>query len=467
MATAPRIPIITEPGPSGVPLVGPTVDVSKRGKRFLPVYHQIKRATTPYIVNMGGGGSGKSYGTSQWLVKRLFSRKEKLLIIRKFATSLNDSVIAQFREEALPFWGMKEGVDYKYNKTNRTLLTANGSQVLFRGLDNPEKFKSISGVTMVWIEEATEISEKEFMILDDRIRGTPTVILTYNPISERHWLKARFHHPDDPYKRGVNEDVTVIFSTYLDNPLVGEKYVKSMNWYREHNPDHYRVYGLGQFGLIRPENPYFTAYKPTLMLGEPVFDTAYPLVYISADFNIKNSFLVSQHYEGERVNYYEMLHGTSDLEGMCSALADRFKNYRIYFTGDGSGNNGSALTTGNASAWSLIEQHFRAAGAYHLDFASVPTGNPSTASSRHTCNALMAHFGGNLQISRSGCPLLCDDLERMMALNDGSLDKKDCNKHNYGHAGDTMRYDLMHFELNTFERLGLMRKFSRASHQAA
>lgn len=434
----------------------PVIDLSRVAHQLLPVYHQLRRATTPYVINYGGGGSGKSYATAQFMVRRLLTAKEKLLVIRKYATSLQDSVIDQFKEIALPFFSLREGLDWTYNASRRRIEFANGSVIIFRGLDDPEKMKSITGVTLVWIEEATELEQGEFQILSDRIRGEPQLFLTYNPISERHWLRSRFHGKDDP-KQGVDARVTVIFSTFLDNPFVGQKYRDDMEWYRQHDPDHYRVYGLGEFGIIRPENPYFTAWKPSIFLGETSYNPAHP-VYISADFNVKNSFLVSQHYSGQRIEYLEALHGGDDLEGLCRYLAIKYGRGLIFWTGDASGNNRSAYTKGNRSAWELIRMYMVAYGATCCNYDRVPTSNPSTAAGRHVSNALMTYYGRRMVIDRRHCGILIDDIERMQATADGSLDKRDADNNNYGHVGDCFRYDHYHFEYDTYRALGLIKK---------
>ncbi|WP_234734809.1 PBSX family phage terminase large subunit [Tellurirhabdus bombi] len=427
--------------------VRPIIDISKRKANLLRNYHDLdKRANTPYVANMGGGGSGKSHSTAQYLVKRLMQKKHKLLVIRKFATTLNDSVVDLFLSKALPFWGRVEDRDYTFNKSSRKITFRNGSVIIFRGLDNPEKMKSITGITLVWVEEASELSQNEFKIMSDRIRGEPQIYLTYNPISERHWLKARFHDSDDPR-------ITCLFSTYLDNPFVGQKYVEDMEWYKEHDEEHYRIYALGEWGLIRPENPYFTTFK-AFMKGVTKYNPHYP-VHVTFDFNVKNTALISQHFDGERVEYQRLIQGGGDLEDICRQIAFDYRHNQIYFTGDGSGNNGSAYTSGNQSGWELIKMYMDKYGHDYCDYSRVPRSNPSTASGRQITNALLAHFGKRLIIDRELCGILLDDVERMRALSNGSLDKKDCEKYNYGHAGDCFRYSLYHFEYDTYKSLGI------------
>jgi phage terminase large subunit len=436
----------------------PVIDMSQMRHKLLPVYQRLAKSATDYTINFGGGGSGKSFAQAQYFVRRLLTKKHKLLVIRKYATSLNDSVIAQFKEVALPFFGLRENVHWTYNGSRKQIKFVNGSVIIFKGLDDAEKFKSIVGISLVWIEEATEVQKDEFKIVDDRIRGKKRVqiFLTYNPISERHWLRERFHHPDDPH-RGVDDQTTVIFSTYRDNPYIGEKYERSMEWYRLNDPDHYRVYGLGEFGIIRPENPYFTAWRPSIFVGKTTYNPLHP-VYISFDFNIKNSYTVSQHYNGQAVHFLEARHGGGDLKQLCTELTIKYGNNLIKFTGDASGNAGSAYTTGNVSAWTLIRGYMAEAGALYCEYEQVPRSNASTASSRFICNALLVKYGQHLLIDEAECGLLIEDIERMRATSEGSLDKKDANKNNYGHVGDCFRYALNNFEFDTYKSLGLENK---------
>lgn len=74
--------------------------------------------------------------------------------------------------------------------------TRNGSTLLFMGLDNIEKLKSIQGITGIWIEEVSECQKGDILELNRRLRGETKyykqIILTFNPISHLHWLKEHF-----------------------------------------------------------------------------------------------------------------------------------------------------------------------------------------------------------------------------------------------------------------------------------
>src|SRR4051812_12169284 len=86
----------------------PVIDMRNMRHKLLPVYHKLSKSATTYTINYGSGGSGKSHAQAQYLVKRLLTKRQKLMVIRKYGTTLNDSVIEQFKEVALPFFGLRE-----------------------------------------------------------------------------------------------------------------------------------------------------------------------------------------------------------------------------------------------------------------------------------------------------------------------------------------------------------------------
>jgi phage terminase large subunit len=141
-------------------------------------------------------------------------------------------------------WGLQK--EFSYNLTDKTIkYKANGSQIMFSGLDDVEKLKSIEGVTSIWCEEATELNQEDFEQLDLRLRGESKYIkqitLTLNPISEQHWIKRVFF--DDPI-----DGVFTLKTTYLDNAFIDDEYKMVMENKRKTNPRYYNIYALGNWG---------------------------------------------------------------------------------------------------------------------------------------------------------------------------------------------------------------------------
>ena len=101
----------------------------------------------------------------------------------------------------------------------------------------------------MWIEEATELTQNDFEIIDDRLRGELPkgqfyqIRLTFNPVSSSHWIKKHFFDRADP-------DVFTHHSTYKDNRFIDEAYYRRMERRKEVDPDGYRIYGLGEWGEV-------------------------------------------------------------------------------------------------------------------------------------------------------------------------------------------------------------------------
>lgn len=220
------------------------MNINFNPKIFNRLIWQLRKADTRFVINYGGAGSGKSYTQTQHEIVRCLQRTEKLLVIRKVNTTLKDSVISLFNT-IISDWGLSNLVTE--NKSLQFLQFTNGSQILFKGLDDPEKIKSIAGITRVWIEEASELTKDDFMQLNLRLRGRDDLqmTLTFNPIDEEHWIKAHFFDNPD-----VNSRTTIIKTTYQDNLFIDEAYKQELESYKDIDKNYYKIYALGQWGGI-------------------------------------------------------------------------------------------------------------------------------------------------------------------------------------------------------------------------
>lgn len=207
---------------------------------FLPLFFDQHR----YLVLKGGGGSGKSIFAGRKVIERVVSEAgHRYLVCRKVARTLRESCFRQLLGQLAEFYS---GCGYTVNKTDMVISFPNGSQILFAGLDDVEKLKSIYNITGIWIEEASEISESDFNQLDIRLRGETKyykqIILTFNPVSILHWLKARFFDRRDP-------NVRTHESTYRDNRFLDADAVRVLESFKETDEYYYSVYCLGEWGV--------------------------------------------------------------------------------------------------------------------------------------------------------------------------------------------------------------------------
>ncbi len=218
------------------------------------IFKEVHQSKKRYIVMKGSAGSGKSVDTAQQYIIRLMADKGRnLCCVRKSDITNRYSTFAELTS-AINRMGVQ-----KYWRTTLTPLTltcVNGNQIIFRGMNDEkqkEKLKSItfpSGkLTDVWIEEATELTQADVEIIDDRLRGVLPdglfyqIKMTFNPVSATHWIKKVYFDTPD-------ENVLTHHSTYLDNRFIDEAYYKRMERRKLVDPEGYRVYGLGDWGVL-------------------------------------------------------------------------------------------------------------------------------------------------------------------------------------------------------------------------
>ena len=206
---------------------------------FLPLLADESR----YLILKGGGGSGKSIFAGRKVLERVTAEPgHRWLVVRKVARTLRESCFAQLRAQISEFY---PGTTESINQTDLGIRFRNGSEILFAGLDDVEKLKSIYDITGIWIEEASEITEAEFNQLDIRLRTDFSeylqMILTFNPVSIGHWLKKRFFDTRDPR-------ATVHESTYKDNRFLTDEAIRTLEAFKDTDEYYYTVYCLGQWG---------------------------------------------------------------------------------------------------------------------------------------------------------------------------------------------------------------------------
>lgn len=222
---------------------------------------------------VGGYGSSKSYHIALKIILKCLEEKRKVLVIREVYETIRESCFDLFTEiledlNLLEHNGTKRKSKRVIYKTSpMQLVFPNGSKVIFKGMDKPGKLKSINGVTIVWLEEASEIKYAGYKELKGRLRH-PTLsmhfILSTNPVGTENWVYTHFFKRvnddgsttvrlDDEklYKRKtlINRGTYYHHSTADDNLFLPEAYVHTLDEMQDYDPDLYRVARLGRFGL--------------------------------------------------------------------------------------------------------------------------------------------------------------------------------------------------------------------------
>lgn len=223
-----------------------------------PCFKEVDRSRKRYIVMKGSAGSGKSVDTAQNYILRLMQDKGRNLVcIRKSDITNRDSTFAELTGAIYRMFGDKADLYWQINMSPLKLTCrANGNQIIFRGMNDDkqrEKLKSITfqrgKLTDVWCEEATELTQADLEIIDDRLRGELPegqfyqIRMTFNPVNKNHWIKKVFFDIPDP-------NVLTHHSTYLGNRFIDDAYRQRMERRKIVDPEGYQIYGLGEWGEI-------------------------------------------------------------------------------------------------------------------------------------------------------------------------------------------------------------------------
>lgn len=208
--------------------------------------------SVPMQIVYGGASSGKSVFIAQRDVVDMVNEPRNFLIVRNTANTLRASVFEE-RVKIIRAFGLSPLFDIKTSDLT-IIYKPRGNRMIFRGLDDVEKLKSITvpvgTLTDLRVEEATEISEPSFDELGRRMRGLTPVpkreLLSFNPIFRNHWICKRFFGGQHvKYLR--NSDLLILHSTYRDNKFLTDQDRKKLASLVGYQKD---VYAEGMWGVL-------------------------------------------------------------------------------------------------------------------------------------------------------------------------------------------------------------------------
>lgn len=244
-------------------------------KEVAPIYYDFMTDWyyKTYLL-VGGYGSGKSYQIALKIILKLLEEKRKALVVREVYDTIQDSCYDLLCEilqeldiytEDVSTWRRSR---YKVlcQKSPLRIRFHNGSVIIFKGMDKPEKVKSINGVSIVWLEECSEIKYDGYKEILGRLR-TPNVsmhfILSCNPVGKENWVYRHFFKrlDDDGNETVILDDeelyarkFVVVNGVYYmhtvpeDNIFLPKEYLKRLDDIKNYDVPLWRVARLGRFG---------------------------------------------------------------------------------------------------------------------------------------------------------------------------------------------------------------------------
>lgn len=290
------------------------LNVAEKHKNFIEDWNYEQQ------LSIGGYGSGKSYSICQKIIIKLLQEKRKVLVCRAVYESIKDSCFDLFHE-ILDGMNILSANTYRKIETNKVVekispmefTFPNGSKIIFRGLDKVEKLKSLNGVSIVWIEECSEITQDAYIELLGRIR-TPGVslhfILSCNPVGKGSWVYRYFFvrldnqgretvvcDENELYKRGSmvctpakNQQVYIVHSTLDDNPFLPQSYIDRIDSLKEIDKEMWLVARWGRFGVTGLRVlPRFEVAKNAKQFKNIVYNIPAKFHFFGMDFGFEES----------------------------------------------------------------------------------------------------------------------------------------------------------------------------------
>nr|DAJ99871.1 MAG TPA: terminase large subunit [Caudoviricetes sp.] len=305
---------------------------------------------------VGGYGSSKSYHIALKLILKCLEEKRKVLVVRNVFDTIKEScydLLCEICETLNILSETNSKLDAQSKviavKSPLELKFPNGSRIIFKGLDKPAKLKSINGVSIVWIEECSEIKYAAYKELLGRLRS-PDVqshfILSTNPVGKENWVYRHFFvRVDEQGKKRIRLDDKILYerrtvvkngvyyhhSTIDDNVFLPKSYRKRLDELKEYDVDLYRVARLGRFGTNGMKVlPQFEVAKTHKEVINAVRQTKEKLRFIGMDFGFEESYNAVVKMAVDDVNkilyiYWEYYknHMTDD------ETADELREYRL------------------------------------------------------------------------------------------------------------------------------------------
>lgn len=448
-----------------------------------------------YLALFGGAGSGKSVYAIQYFIKRLVNESDgqhKFLFVRKVARTIKDSIF----EQTLIILKETGFIQFcKINKVEKEIIfEPNDNKIIMTGLDDPEKIKSISGITGIFCEEITELSETDFLQLDLRLRGVYKYplkfVFAFNPVSINHWLikyvEPQLNNQSENIKEleylerpkvwqfvRVTEDgaelkTRVINTNYHDNKFIDEAYKAQLKLLSNSSKNYFEVYERGRWGHII-NGELFAFNFDTSKHTRPILDRDEKnVLHFSVDFNVRPYMsglimeleTVKNSYWNGYENYILLKvideisneHPRNDAYNLGAEFTSRYDVGSGFFLyGDASGNKSLGIKDTKTQFYDLKQglNEFK-----YLAYERIPTHNPKykniAPGSLGRKAFLNLLFAGSLPvrvlINSKKCINFIKDLKFCLQDQNGKLLKKK-NKEGIeerGHHLDAFMYFICH-----------------------
>lgn len=171
-----------------------------------------------YKIAYGGRGSAKSHTFARSAIVKSLQTKTRILCTREYQNSIADSVYRLIVDNIY-----KEKLESYFHITQTSIENVFGSEFIFKGLQKMNEIKSLEGIDICWIEEASKLSKNSCEVLFPTIRKEGSEIwISYNPELDDDYVHNEF------VGNNKHTDAIVRKVNYYDNPFFPEVLKREM-----------------------------------------------------------------------------------------------------------------------------------------------------------------------------------------------------------------------------------------------
>lgn len=345
----------------------------KTQKKFLEVPHNEELDVCVY---QGGFGSGKTWAGSLLgtLLCLKFAGINGLCGAQTYSLVRDTTLNAYF--EHFENFGLQEGKDWQFIKSQQKIIFKNGSNILFRHFDEPNKLKSLN-LGFAEIEEMSDIPEATFKMLLGRMRQKKKkgwkdfkyrIFGHTNPQNRRGWIYKNF-----AADKRVNFRLVLAPST--ENIYLPKDFCENLK--SAYDENYYKRNVLGEFD---EENTALVVPDFSSENIEKVNYLDWCDLHISCDFNVDPMCWILAHIDNHKVYFFDeiVLENTTTTQ-TCEEFARRYPYHKgkIIINGDASGDNRNCVSeyTNYMLIRNFFAQRMKRSVDFHLRHFNPPIKN--------------------------------------------------------------------------------------------
>lgn len=438
-------------------------------KVYIPVLYDQR----PRKLIFGSRNSAKSNFAAQYLIDRLLNEPTKAILVRKTYESIKDSQFDTIKS-IVESYGEAFSSQFKFNVSPLEIRVRNGNKVVCRGMDKPDKAKSIRDPNFVWFEELDQLDYNDYLntVLSIRGQGRNEHIGTFNAPRNDHWLTTKYlqdyeewQRPDGmhTYVRKHDPKTMILHTNYLMNPhaVKNQQVMDEMDLLKELDYSDYQVQGLGLIGSSRTGQEFFGFFHRDRHVHSVDYNPNLA-VHITFDFNnLPYSTCILSHVMNREVHIFDEITlppPDNTIQDIAQTFFNRYPDAReAYIYGDPSG-GASHQRKGREeqrSYFEHIKREFRR--ILHNQSDRVIRKAPPLAGRRMAWMELMAGNSGYTVLVNPRCSKTINDFETLKISDSGGWIKEKATDRKTGqswekngHIADALTYQFAYIASDLF-----------------